>query len=54
MSEDKSKIPEEIPFFQRVYESPFLLLFLGIAMMFVLYTGWGILEILSLPEAPLP
>ena len=54
MSQDDNKTPEEIPLMQRVYESPFLLLLAGIVVMFVLYTGWGVLEILSLPEATLP
>lgn len=54
MNQDDNKTPEEIPLMQRVYESPFLLLFAGILIMFAFYTGWGVLEILSVPEAPLP
>lgn len=54
MSEDKVPTPEEIPLLQRFYESPYLLLLVGIVMMFAFYTGWGVLETLSLPEAPLP
>lgn len=54
MNQDDNKTPEEIPLMQRIYESPFLLLFAGILVMFVFYTGWGVLEILSMPEAPLP
>lgn len=44
----------EIPWGQRLYDRPFVLLALGLAVMFVLYTGWGIVEILTLSEAPLP
>ena len=54
MSQDKGKTPEEIPLLQRVYDSPFLLLLAGIVVMFILYTGWGVLEILSMPDATLP
>lgn len=45
---------EEIPLGQRLYDSPFLLLVAGIVVMVVLYTGWGLWEILSLEPAPLP
>ncbi len=46
--------PDEIPLGQRLFDRPFLLLVLGILVMFVFFTGWGMLEILSLTEAPLP
>ena len=45
---------EPVPLAQRLYDSPFLLLVAGIVLMAVLYTGWGLWEILSLPPAPLP
>jgi hypothetical protein len=44
--------PERIPFFQRVLENPFLLLFLGVVMPTVYYILWGIMEIATLPVAP--
>jgi hypothetical protein len=44
--------PERIPFFQRVLENPFLLLFIGIAMPTVFYVLWGVMEIATLPIAP--
>lgn len=47
-------VGEEIPAGQRFFDSPFLLLALGMLIMFVIYTGWGMLEILSLGPAPLP
>jgi len=46
--------PEEIPLGQRLLDRPFLLLVAGIVVMFVFFTGWGIWEIATLPEAPLP
>lgn len=44
---------ERIPAFQQILENPFLLLFLGVALPTVLYTVWGIMEILSIPISPL-
>ncbi len=45
---------EHIPWLQKVYDRPFLLLFLGIVVMFGFYTIWGMWEVLSLPQATLP
>ena len=44
----------EIPLGQRLFDSPFLLLIAGTLIMFVFFTGWGVLEVLSLDPAPLP
>lgn len=44
----------EVPLFQRLYDRPFLLLAVGFAVMLVLFTGWGLWEIMSLPTATLP
>ena len=44
----------EIPFFQRLYDRPFVLLAIGFAVMLVLFTGWGLWEVMSLPTATLP
>ena len=46
--------PSEVPFFQRLYDRPFVLLILGIVVMLVLFTGWGLWEVMSLPTAALP
>lgn len=43
-----------VPLGQRLYDRPFLLLLAGVLVMGVLYTLWGLLEILRLPQAPLP
>jgi hypothetical protein len=43
-----------VPLGQRLYDSPFLLLVLGLLVMLVFYTGWGLVEILTLKPAPLP
>ena len=43
-----------VPLGQRLFDNVFLLLFAGIAIMAILYTGWGLLEIMTLPPATLP
>jgi len=45
---------EEIPLGQRLLDRPFLLLTACLVIMFVFFTGWGLWEIASLPEATLP
>jgi hypothetical protein len=46
--------PDKVPLGQRLYDSPFLLLVVGIVVMAVFFTGWGLWEILSLPGSNLP
>jgi hypothetical protein len=54
MADDQSKATQErIPAWQHMLENPFLLLFLGIAVPTVIYTVWGVMEILSIPISPL-
>lgn len=45
---------ESIPLGQRLLDSPFLLLALGMVVMLAFYTIWGVIEILGLPQATLP
>ena len=45
---------EQVPLMQRLFDNMFLLLALGMLIMFVVYTGWGMLEILTMPQATLP
>lgn len=45
---------EEVPLSQRLFDNMFLLLALGLLVMFVFFTGWGMYEIMSLPPATLP
>lgn len=53
-----SRVPEGdppvVPLGQRLFDNIFLLLVAGIAVMAVLYTGWGLWEILTLDRSPLP
>lgn len=46
--------PESPPLFQRLFDNVFLLLVLGIVIMLVVYTGWGMWEILTMPAGTLP
>lgn len=54
MTENREGGTEREPLGQRLYNSPILLLIAGLIIMFVLYTGWGLYEILTLPQATLP
>ncbi len=45
---------EPIPAGQRLFDNILLLLAAGIAVMGVVYTGWGLWEIVTLPPATLP
>ena len=44
-------LEEPVPAMQQLLDNPFLLLFIGIAIPTVLYTIWGVMEIVSLPIA---
>jgi hypothetical protein len=46
--------PEPVPLGQRLFDRPFLLLVACLVVMFVFYTGWGLIELASLEQAPLP
>ncbi|HEY0972815.1 MAG TPA: hypothetical protein VGE02_17735 [Gemmatimonadales bacterium] len=56
MSESVHEDParDEVPAGQRFFDNIFLLLALGLLVMFALYTGWGLWEVLTLPPATLP
>ena len=48
----ESALPlERIPFMQRLLDNPLLLLFIGVAMPTLLYTLWGVMEIIAIPLA---
>ena len=54
MSPTESAPPEPVPLGQRLFDNIWLLLVAGIVVMFVVYTGWGMWEIVSMPQATLP
>lgn len=45
---------QEIPRGQQLFDNVFLLLLLGIVVMVLFYTGWGLWEVATLTPAPLP
>jgi hypothetical protein len=45
---------ERVPLGQRLFDRPFLLLIAGLIVMFLVYTGWGLVEVMMMPQATLP
>jgi len=41
----------DVPFMQKLLDNHFLLLFLGVASPTILYTLWGIIDIMNTPLA---
>lgn len=52
--DDAPDSTERPPLGQRLFDNVFLLLALGLIVMFVVYTGWGLWEIMTMPESTLP
>jgi hypothetical protein len=44
----------EVPLGQRLFDNWLLLMVAGIVIMAVIYTGWGLWEVVTLPQAKLP
>jgi hypothetical protein len=42
---------EAVPWMQQLLDNPFLLLFLGVLIPMVVYTLWGVIDILTIPLA---
>lgn len=42
---------EPIPAMQQLLDNPFLLLFLGVLIPMLVYTLWGVIDILTIPLA---
>ena len=42
---------EPVPWMQQLLDNPFLLLFIGVLVPMLLYTAWGVFDILTLPLA---
>lgn len=49
--ESSSEDSEKIPPMQSLLDNHFLLLFIGVALPAVLYTIWGVMEIVQIPIA---
>lgn len=42
---------ERVPLMQQLLDNPFLLLFLGVLTPMLVYTLWGVIDILTVPLA---
>lgn len=42
---------ERVPLMQQLLDNPFLLLFLGVLTPMLVYTVWGVIDILTVPLA---
>lgn len=42
---------EPVPLMQQLLDNPFILLFLGVLVPMVVYTLWGVIDILTVPLA---
>lgn len=42
---------DDVPFMQKLLDNHFLLLFLGVATPTILYTIWGVIDIMNTPLA---
>ncbi len=51
---DPQEVVETPPLGQRLFDNMYLLLTLGLLVMLVIYTAWGMWEILSMPKSTLP
>ncbi len=40
---------ERVPLMQQLLDNPFLLLFIGVMVPMVVYTLWGVIDILTVP-----
>lgn len=45
---------EPLPLGQRLFDNMYLLLALGLLVMLVVFTAWGMWEVLSMPTGTLP
>ncbi len=41
--------PGDVPMMQRLLDNPFLLLFIGVMVPMIVYSLWGVIEILTIP-----
>jgi hypothetical protein len=48
---DDSADTAKVPLMQQLLDNPFLLLFLGVLIPMVVYTLWGVIDILTIPLA---
>ena len=51
-SEDQDEEGLRVPLIQQLLDNPFLLLFLGVLIPMFVYIVWGVIDILTIPQAP--
>ncbi len=51
MNDDTHSDDEKVPFMQQLLDNPFLLLFLGVMIPMIVYSLWGVIDILTVPLA---
>jgi hypothetical protein len=49
---DQHDNDEKVPLVQQLLDNPFLLLFLGVMIPMIVYSLWGVIDILTIPPAP--
>jgi len=50
-TESTDESEEKVPLMQQLLDNPFLLLFIGVMVPMVVYTLWGVIDILTIPLA---
>jgi hypothetical protein len=50
-AQDTGTSDEPVPWMQQLLDNPFLLLFIGVLVPMVVYTLWGVIDILTVPLA---
>jgi hypothetical protein len=53
-SDRANGVAERVPLGQRLFDNVYLLLVLGVLVMLVVFTAWGMWEIFSMPKGTLP
>ena len=48
---ERDQSDEKVPLVQQLLDNPFLLLFIGVLVPMVVYTLWGVIDILTIPLA---
>ena len=50
MSPNNHDANEPVPWMQQLLDNPFLLLFIGVMVPMIVYSLWGVIDILTIPQ----
>ena len=50
MSPTAHNANEPVPWMQQLLDNPFLLLFIGVMVPMIVYSLWGVIDILTIPQ----